>query len=155
MKRIYMGLILMGLVDPLFAGSMNTISFDEPGVVIPPGAVVSVASIDDLAFGGLKVFDATNLYGHINLAVSGTNAAYFGPSDILTVSMTNGGSFDFKGAYFGSTHGASFTLQGFKAGTLAFSGTANSPQFTPAQFIANWTGIDFLAIQSVYFETSA
>lgn len=140
MKRIiYAALVFTGLVNSSIAAS-NTITFDEPGIVVPQGAVVSVSNIDNLAFGGLRVFDASNLYGHIDLAVSGTNAAYFGPSDTLAASMTNGGTFDFNSAYFGSTNGASFTLQAFKAGTLAFSGTANSPQFTQPNLLP--TGLE-------------
>ena len=130
----------------------TTITFEEAGIPVPAN-FVTVDQIGDMAFTGLGVFDASNLYGHIDLSVSSPNAALFGPLDTLTAQLTNGGLFDFVSAAFGSTHGARFALQGLRQHAIVYSVNVDSPRLVPQQTRFDWTDIDELSIQSSYYFT--
>jgi hypothetical protein len=129
----------------------STITFEEAGLPFPGPSGSAVSQVGDLGFTGLRIVDASNLFGHINLSQSFPNAADFGPNDVLSATLIAGRRFDFLSAYFGSTHGSSFSLTGWRDGVSIFSATAASPQFTPLLFQADWTSIDKLTIQSAYF----
>jgi hypothetical protein len=131
----------------------STITFEEPDVPVPGPSGVTVSQIGDLAFTGLRVLDASNLFGHINLSQSFPNAADFDPNGIVNVTLAAGGQFDFVSAYFGSTHVSGFSLTGWRNGISVFTATASSPQFTPLLFQADWAAIDKLTVQSAYFLT--
>jgi hypothetical protein len=147
MKRV--ALMLLIAFSPLRAFS-TTITFEEPGLPQPGPSGSMASQIGELAFTGLRILDASNLLGQ-NLSRSFPNAADFGPTDIVNVTLVSGGQFDFLSAYFGSTHGSGFSLIGWRNGISVFTATAASPQFTPLLFQADWTSIDKLTIQSAYF----
>lgn len=145
LRQLFM--LIFAVVVGASSAYAKTITFDEPTIVVPAGTVLPVSQIDDLVFAGLRVFDASNLYGHLNLAASGVNAAYFGPLQSVIVTAADGSSFDFNSAFFAASHGASFTLRGISGGVIQYSSSAST------LFEANWINIDTLIIQSSFFDT--
>ena len=131
----------------------TTVTFDNVGPLPRQGFTIS--NIDGLAFtspllNGVYVIDASNLYGHINLAQSGANAASLDNGPPLTIQLLGGGAFTFDSVYFGSTHALnetqSFQVRGYRSGQQVYSSTVSAWN-SPHLFSANWTNIDALSVK--------
>lgn len=133
----------------------TTVTFEEVGIPVPAASIVSVDQVGPMTFGSARILDASNLYGHVDLSVSFPNAVYFGPNETVYAALSDGRRFDFLSAYFGATHtdGAGFQLRGFRDGHLVYSASAPSAQLHPSKFMADWTDIDRVSIQSNFFSS--
>jgi PPE-repeat protein len=150
-KSLIAGYLAM-VLTPIH-GAPVTVTFEETGIPVPAIAVTPVSQIGDAIFTGLRVLDASNLFGSINLSVSSPNAAYFGPNDVVTLSLVDGALFEFESVYFGATHtdGAGFILQGWREGQPVYNGSATSPQLAPGLHTFGWADIDMLVMKSTPF----
>jgi len=126
------------------ASAAETVGFDDIDGLTPPGLYRFVDHAGPFV-GSLLVLDASNLYGHIDLARSPNNGLDIGGS-VYSFTLASGGTWDFLGASFGATHGALVQLFGVRNGTQVFSASLTAGFQRPEFFEFDWQGIDGLAV---------
>src|ERR1051325_9315512 len=125
----------------------NVITFEEVGP-LPIGQNDFTAQIDGVNFSpSINVINASNLFGHLDLAASAFNAGSLSPGISYSIELDGGGFFSLESAFFGMTHpfeAGSFVgdeVDGWRGTTQVFNQTFTPPQ-SPTQHFFDYGLVD-------------